>query len=94
MRAEVIDRVVDPVILILKDCLKSIYCKRPGSGDVARLLYLGNADDQVVSTGGAGDRFEFVPQGYYGSDGLLLGNQVGKDVIVDLAQRDQKLRNR
>ena len=61
MRAEVIDRVVDP-ILILKDYLKEYLLHKELFGDVAQaaIFVLGNADDKVVSTGGAGDRFEFV----------------------------------
>ena len=64
---------------------------RPANTEAAQaaIFVLGNADDKVISTGGTGDRFEFVPQGYKGSDDVLLADQsFGNDVIVDLARRD------
>ena len=52
-------------------------------------MVLSNADDRVISTSGADDRFEVVPQVYVDADGAALSNQdAGKDVIVDLARRD------
>ena len=53
------------------------------------IVVLSNADDRVISTSGADDRFEVVPQVYVDADGAALSNQdAGRDVIVDLARRD------
>jgi len=63
-----------------------------GEADVAAseaIVVLSNADDRVISTSGADDRFEVVPQVYVDADGAALSDQdAGKDVIVDLARRD------
>ena len=43
----------------------------------------------MISTSGADDRFEVVPQVYVDADGAALNSQdAGRDVIVDLARRD------
>ena len=53
------------------------------------IVVLSNADDRVISTSGADDRFEVVPQVFVDADGAALSNQdAGRDVIVDLARRD------
>ena len=65
---------------------------------------LSNADDKVISTSGADDRFEVVPQVFVGSDGvqydesdclskrmvtrIMQRSSFGQNVIVDLASRD------
>ena len=63
-----------------------------GEADVAAseaIVVLSNADDRVISTSGADDRFEVVPQVYVDADGAALSDHdAGKDVIVDLARRD------
>ena len=62
-----------------------------GEPDAAQeaIVVLSNADDRVISTSGADDRFEVVPQVYVDADGAALSNQdAGRDVIVDLARRD------
>ena len=47
---------------------------------------LSNADDTVISTSGADDRFEVVPQVFVDETDTALSNQdAGRDVIVDLA---------
>ena len=91
IRAEVVDRVTDPTDPDAADFERVFIVDRPTNSEAAQaaIFVLGNADDKVVSTGGTGDRFEFVPQGYRGSDDLLLSDQsFGNDVIVDLARRD------
>ena len=91
IRAEVVDRVTDPNDPDAADFERVFIVDRPTNSEAAQaaIFVLGNADDKVVSTGGTGDRFEFVPQGYRGSDDLLLSDQsFGNDVIVDLARRD------
>ena len=51
---------------------------------------LSNADDKVISTSGADDRFEVVPQVFVDETDTALSNQdAGRDVIVDLASRDE-----
>ena len=53
------------------------------------IVVLSNADDVVVSTSGADDRFEVVPQVFVDEADNALSNQdAGKDVIVDLDSRD------
>jgi len=53
------------------------------------IVVLSNADDVVVSTSGADDRFEVVPQVFVDQTDTALSNQdAGKDVIVDLDSRD------
>ena len=50
---------------------------------------LSNADDTVISTSGADDRFEVVPQVFVDETDTALSNQdAGRDVIVDLDSRD------
>ena len=93
IRAEVVDRITDPNDpgAGASDFERVFIIDRPSNTEVAQaaIFVLGNADDKVVSTGGTGDRFEFVPQGYRGTDDLLLSDQsFGNDVIVDLARRD------
>ena len=54
------------------------------------IVVLSNADDKVISTSGADDRFEVVPQVFVDATGSDLSNQdAGRDVIVDLASRDE-----
>ena len=53
------------------------------------IVVLSNADDKVISTSGADDRFEVVPQVFVDETDTALSNQdAGRDVIVDLASRD------
>jgi hypothetical protein len=53
------------------------------------IVVLSNADDVVVSTSGADDRFEVVPQVFVDqADNALTSQDAGKDVIVDLDSRD------
>ena len=50
---------------------------------------LSNADDNVISTSGADDRFEVVPQVFVDeTDQALSYQDAGRDVIVDLDARD------
>jgi hypothetical protein len=52
------------------------------------IVVLSNADDKVISTSGADDRFEVVPQVFVDATDTALGNQeFGRDVIVDLDDR-------
>ena len=54
------------------------------------IVVLSNADDKVISTSGADDRFEVVPQVFVDETDTALSNQdAGRDVIVDLASRDE-----
>ena len=54
------------------------------------IVVLSNADDKVISTSGADDRFEVVPQVFVDETDAALSNQdAGRDVIVDLASRDE-----
>ena len=51
---------------------------------------MSNADDKVISTSGADDRFEVVPQVFVDDADQALSNQeFGKDVIVDLSGRSE-----
>ena len=51
---------------------------------------MSNADDKVISTSGADDRFEVVPQVFVDETDTALSNQdAGRDVIVDLDSRDE-----
>ena len=53
------------------------------------IVVLSNADDIVISTSGADDRFEVVPQVFVdGNDQELVEQDAGRDVIVDLDARD------
>ena len=53
------------------------------------IVVLSNADDVVISTSGADDRFEVVPQIFVdGNDQQLVNQDAGRDVIVDLDSRD------
>ena len=53
------------------------------------IVVLSNADDKVISTSGADDRFEVVPQVFVDETDTALSNQdAGRDVIVDLDSRD------
>ena len=53
------------------------------------IVVLSNADDKVISTSGADDRFEVVPQVFVDETDAALSNQdAGRDVIVDLDSRD------
>ena len=69
IRAEFVDRVTDPSDPDAADFERVFIVDRPTNSEAAQaaIFVLGNADDKVVSTGGTGDRFEFVPQGYRGS---------------------------
>jgi hypothetical protein len=52
------------------------------------IVVLSNADDKVISTSGADDRFEVIPQVFVDATDTALGNQeFGRDVIVDLDDR-------
>ena len=52
------------------------------------IVVLSNADDKVISTSGADDRFEVVPQVFVDATDHALDNQeFGRDVIVDLDER-------
>ena len=91
IRAQIVDRIVDPNDPGAADFERLVIVDRPANTEAAQaaIFVLGNADDKVISTGGTGDRFEFVPQGYKGSDDVLLADQsFGNDVIVDLSRRD------
>ena len=65
------------------------------------IVVLSNADDKVISTSGADDRFEVIPQVYVDSSGNAYDDDTktdqevaeeeqsfGQNVIVDLASRD------
>lgn len=91
IRASVIDRDIDPNDSDVGSFERLSVISRPENNDAAQaaIFVLGNADDKVISTGGTGDRFEFLPQGYKGSNDILLSDQsFGQDVIVDLARKD------
>ena len=66
VRAQVIDRVVDrttDLVTYLSVYLsQKTFFRRCCAGGY--FFVLGNADDKVISTGGGGDRFEFVPQNF------------------------------
>ena len=72
----------------------TIVDREPASGSSSEpapeaIVVLSNADDVVVSTSGADDRFEVVPQVFVDQTDTALSNQdAGKDVIVDLDSRD------
>jgi hypothetical protein len=72
----------------------TIVDREPESGSSSEpapeaIVVLSNADDVVVSTSGADDRFEVVPQVFVDQTDTALSNQdAGKDVIVDLDSRD------
>jgi hypothetical protein len=52
------------------------------------IVVMSNADDKVISTSGADDRFEVVPQVFMSDMDQKLDNQeFGRDVIVDLDDR-------
>ena len=52
------------------------------------IVVMSNADDKVISTSGADDRFEVVPQVFMSDLDQKLDNQeFGRDVIVDLDAR-------
>jgi hypothetical protein len=54
------------------------------------IVVMSNADDKVISTSGADDRFEVVPQVFVDDADQALSNQdFGKDVIVDLSGRSE-----
>ena len=56
------------------------------------IVVLSNADDKVISTSGADDRFEVVPQVFVDETDTALSNQdAGRDVIVDLAVAELKM---
>ena len=73
IRAQIVDRIVDPNDPGAADFERLVIVDRPANTEAAQaaIFVLGNADDKVISTGGTGDRFEFVPQGYKGSDDVL-----------------------
>ena len=78
VRAEVIDRVVDPTNPDLEGLFERVFiAQKAASGDVAQaaIFVLGNADDKVVSTGEQAIVLNLYHKIIIGSDGLLLGNQ-------------------